>query len=303
MRVGIARSYRLVCFAGRALAGVAFAGITFAGTAFADVAPLQTAGTGAEGHPPTACRFEGVSSGRVRAVADGRSFVLDDGREIRLAGIEVPVLPAAGETGEQAEAGRQARAALESMLAGRDVELRHTGGADRYGRIMAQAYVRLEDSGPYRSATNHMLAMGFARVSAQVGEKTGDRPCADEMLAQEHAARESKLGLWRKPYYAIRGAESVAELNAERGHFTVVEGKVQSVRESGGTIYMNFGRRWSQALTVTVLKRNERMFAAAGLEPKMLENRRVRVRGWIEERNGPRIDASRAEQIEIAERN
>jgi len=30
---------------------------------------------------------------------------------------------------------------------------------------------------------------------------------------------------------------------------------VLSVRESGGTIYMNFGRRWSQALTVTILKR------------------------------------------------
>jgi hypothetical protein len=65
---------------------------------------------------------------------------------------------------------------------------------------------------------------------------------------------------------------------------------------------MNFGRRWSEALTVTTSKRNERNFAAAGLDPKRLENRRVRVRGWIEERNGPRIEALRPEQIEIAER-
>ena len=98
------------------------------------------------------------------------------------------------------------------------------------------------------------------------------------------------------------GAESGAELVAERGLFTVVEGKVLSVRESGGTIYVNFGRRWSEALTVTILKRNERSFAAAGLEPKRLENRRVRVRGWVEQRNGPRIEAIRPEQIEIAER-
>jgi len=41
----------------------------------------------------------------------------------------------------------------------------------------------------------------------------------------------------------------------------------------------------------------------AGIEPKRLENRRVRVRGWVEERNGPRIEATRPEQIEIAERN
>jgi endonuclease YncB( thermonuclease family) len=284
-----------------------FAGLVFAGQIFAGLVALPMAGAGAEGHPSTACRFEGVSSGKVRAIADGRSFVLDDGREIRLAGIEVPFPPAPGETGERAEAGRRARAALENLVAGREVELRQTGAADRYGRIMAQANVRQEDSGPFRSAANHMLATGFARVSAHVrnhvGNHPGDRACADEMLAQERAARESKLGLWREPYYAILEAGSFAELSAERGHFTVVEGKVLSVRESGGTIYMNFGRRWSQALTVTILKRNERMFAAAGLEPRALENRRLRVRGWMEERNGPRIEAGRPEQIEIAERN
>jgi endonuclease YncB( thermonuclease family) len=283
------------------------ASIVFAGQAFAGLVALPMAGAHAEAHPSTACRFEGVSSGKVRAVADGRSFVLDDGREIRLAGIEVPLPPAPGEAGERAEAGRRAKAALENLVAGREVELRQTGATDRYGRIMAHANVRQEDSGPFRSAANHMLATGFARVSAQVGNHVGnhagDRACADEMLAQERAARQSKLGLWREPYYAILGAGSFAELSAERGHFTVVEGKVLSVRESGGTIYMNFGRRWSQALTVTILKRNERMFAAAGLEPRALENRHLRVRGWMEERNGPRIEAGRPEQIEIAERN
>ena len=154
-----------------------------------------------------------------------------------------------------------------------------------------------------QSAAHEMLARGFARVSAhETG--TGYRACADELLARERAARQAKLGLWgEEPYYVVMGAESLAELLAEHGQFSVVEGKVLSVRESGGTIYMNFGRRWSQALTVTISKRNERNFAAAGIDPKRLENRRVRVRGWVEERGGPRIEASRPEQIEIAERN
>jgi hypothetical protein len=51
------------------------------------------------------------------------------------------------------------------------------------------------------------------------------------------------------------------------------------------------------------LKRHERIFTGAGLQPKTLENRRLRVRGWVEERNGPRIEATRPEQIEIAELN
>jgi hypothetical protein len=57
------------------------------------------------------------------------------------------------------------------------------------------------------------------------------------------------------------------------------------------------------SFTVTISKRDESGFAAAGVEPKKLEARRLRVRGWIEERNGPRMEATRPEQIEIAERN
>ena len=89
---------------------------------------------------------------------------------------------------------------------------------------------------------------------------------------------------------------------AEQGHFALVEGKVVSVRESGATIYLNFGRRWSTDFTVTILKRNARSFTAAGLEPKTLAGRRVRVRGWIEERGGPWIEATRPEQIEFTDR-
>jgi len=78
-----------------------------------------------------------------------------------------------------------------------------------------------------------------------------------------------------------------------------VEGRVASVRESGGIVYLNFGRHWSEDFTVTILKRNERVFAGAGLTPKALTGRHVEVRGWIEERGGPAIEAVRPEQIEV----
>ena len=264
----------------------------------AAIVVLPTEPAGAESRPSTSCRSEPGGTGKVRAITDGRSFTLDDGREIRLAGIEAPLLPRPGEAGTRAKAGLAARAALESIIAGQNVELRQNDmPADRYGRTTAFVYVN--GGALPESVAHEMLARGFARVSAHVGE----RPCADELLARERAARQAKLGLWGEPYYVIVSAESGAELVAESGHFILAEGKVWSVRESGGTIYVNFGRQWSQALTVTNLKRNERMFAAAGLEPKRLENRSVRVRGWVEERNGPRIEVTRPEQIEIAGRN
>ena len=259
---------------------------------------LPTAAARTQDRPLSACRFEAAGTGNVRAITDGRSFTLEDGREIRLAGIEVPLPPAAGESGPRAEAAFAARAALESMLASQSVELRQNGeGAAVAVGTLAMVYVMRD--GARQSVAHEMLASGFARVSAHVG----DRPCAEELLAQERGARRARLGLWSEPYYVVVAAESGAQLAAERGRFTVAEGNVLSVRESAGTIYMNFGRRWSQALTVTISKRDERVFAAAGVEPKKLENRRVRVRGWVEERNGPRIEVSRPEQIEIAERN
>ena len=148
-----------------------------------------------------------------------------------------------------------------------------------------------------RSLAHALVGGGLARV----GTGLDDPACTAELLSRERVARTQRLGLWGEPDYAMMSAEDGAGLLGQEGRFAVVEGKVASVRESGGTIYMNFGRRWSQALTVTIPKRQERSFAAAGLQPDRLANLRLRVRGYIEERAGPRIEATRPEQIEIAQ--
>ncbi len=139
------------------------------------------------------------------------------------------------------------------------------------------------------------------------GSATGSAAaaCAAELLKRENAARAAKLGLWADPYYDVLDAETPADVLAQKGRFALVEGKVVSVRESGATIYVNFGRRWSEDFTVTVLKRNERNFAAAGLDLSGLAGRRVLVRGFVEARGtagSPWIEAARPEQIETADR-
>jgi endonuclease YncB( thermonuclease family) len=247
--------------------------------------------------PPAAtqCRPSSVPGGRVAAVIDGRTFTLENGREVRLSAIESPALPHAVE--QDGKAGLAAKAALEALVAGREVALKRQGAeSDRYGRVSAYAFV--SQDGTERSVERELLALGHARVAARA--QSG---CASGLLAAEKAARTAKLGLWADPYYAMKRAEKPAELLAQRGRFAIVEGKVLSVRDSGGIIYVNFGRRWSQDFAVTILKRNERTFAAAGLEPNKLTGREVRVRGWIEERGGPRVEATSPEQIEVAERN
>lgn len=236
------------------------------------------------------CGSGDLIAGTVARIVDGRSFILDDGREIRLAAVEVPA--------ETTPAGQAAREALAALLADRAVQLRGAAESpDRYGRIVAHAFVAGRQGA--HSIVHEMLRTGHARVAPAAAEQA----CAAELLAREHAARTARIGLWADPRYGIINASNLADLVASRGQFAVVEGSVVSVRERGSTIYVNFGRRWSQALTVTISKRHGRIFAGAGLEPKTLDKRRLRVRGWVELRNGPQIEASRPEQIEIAELN
>ncbi len=239
------------------------------------------------------CGGDAVAQGTARRVIDGRTFTLEDGREVRLAAIEVPPLDSA------APGGAAARAALDALVGGDAVVLRQADIAtDRYGRLVA--YVSAVRDGDELFAQGEMIAAGLARV----GDRVGSRACAVELLKREAAARHAKLGLWADPYYEVLNAETPADVLARQGRFALVEGKVVSVRESGATIYVNFGRRWSEDFSVTVLKRNERNFAAAGLDLQGLAGRLIRVRGYIEPRGArgsPSIEALYPEQIETAD--
>jgi endonuclease YncB( thermonuclease family) len=244
--------------------------------------------------PAPVCGGDMMARGVAKSIIDGRTFALDDGSEVRLAAVEVPPL----ESG--VAPGAAAKAALDALIGGDEVVLRRADIAtDRYGRRVAYAYAVRD--GEELFAQGELIASGFARV----GDHVGSRTCASELLKSENAARAAKLGLWADSHYDVLDAETAADVLARRGRFALVEGKVVSVRESGATIYVNFGRRWSEDFTVTVLKRNERNFTAAGLDLKGLAGRRIRVRGFIEARGGtgrsPWIEADYPEQIETAD--
>jgi hypothetical protein len=140
-----------------------------------------------------------------------------------------------------------------------------------------------------------ILTKGYALVAAGGDNAT----CATFLRGVERRARADGLGLWGDPYFVMKDAQYPDDILTELGRFALVSGKVISVNESGALVYINFGRRWTESFTVTVAKRNQRAFAAAGLDPKKLAGRQIEVRGFIEERGGPAIEASRPEQIEI----
>lgn len=230
------------------------------------------------------CSFEPQGEGRVSAIIDARSFRMDDGREVRLAGIETVT------------AGRAAGApALSALIADRHVMLRgETDAPDRYGRQLAFVFPDSADT-PVQSL---LLARGEALVSGTVADKA----CAAELSTAESAARRTRRGIWADAA-VIKNAESPGDILTRIGQFTVVEGKVLSVRQAGAVTYINFGRRWTRDFAVTISRRMAPAFEAAGISLKSLENKRIRVRGFIEARGGPRIEALLVGQIELAGEN
>jgi endonuclease YncB( thermonuclease family) len=232
------------------------------------------------------CAFAPQGEGRVTEVIDGRSFRLDDGRDVSLIGIE-PV------STTDTKANRTA--ALAAIIGGHEVTLRGDDDTpDRYGR--QPAFVFIDSSGTPVQAT--LLAQGAALVAATLA----DKECAATLAAAEASARIAKRGIWADPA-VIKNTESPGDILAGIGRFAVVEGKVLSVRQAGATTYLNFGRNWTQDFAVTIPKRMIPVFEGTGIMLKSLENRRIRVRGWIEARRGPRIEVLRVGQIELLGEN
>ena len=96
---------------------------------------------------------------------------------------------------------------------------------DRYGRLAA-----LVADGSGEFAQIALLRAGLARVAAPFG----DLACARALIAAENQARAAGLGLWADPHYVSKNADNPADVIAVRGRVAVVEGRIQSVRESGG---------------------------------------------------------------------
>ena len=227
-----------------------------------------------------ACEFPLQGQGRVSAVLDPRTFRLDDEREVRLAGVEPP-----------GDADAASAAMLGSLIAGREVTLHGSDDRpDRYGR--QSAFVFLEGAGT--PIQWELLAQGTAFASPILTDKT----CYAALLAAEAAARTARRGIWADPA-ALKNAESRDDILARKGRFAVIEGTVLSARLAGAVFYANFGRQWTRDFAVTISRRRMPAFEAAGIDLKSLKGKRVRVRGWVERRGGPMIEASYPGQIEV----
>jgi len=230
-------------------------------------------------HAIADCGGEVLGQGRVAHVVDARTLRLADGREIRLAGI----MPSPDATA--------AKGLLTTLLGNRDVLLRGDSDTpDRYGR--QHAYVARAEDGA--SVQVELLRTGTALATGSAI----DKDCAAELTTAETLARQTRQGIWAAPD-AIINAAKPGDILAKLGQFAVIEGKVLSARQSGATFYLNFGRHWVRDFAVIIPRQMIGLLPRDGIDIRALAGRQVRVRGWIEQRRGPRIQLRGTGQIEV----
>ena len=222
----------------------------------------------------------------VVAAIDGDTLQLADGRLVRLAAIMAPK--------DWEPLAAAAHAAL-TQAVGRSLRLEFGARqTDRHGRLLAQAWFATADGTKDIWLQEMLLTQGLARVAS-----TDDtRSLAPELLRIEAQARNARRGVWADPAYRVRSLEDAGHaLNS----FQIVEGRVVTAARVHGGAYLNFGADYKTDFTLRFDGESLRRLQESGIDLKSLVGVRLRARGWLRYFNGPLIDITHPEQIEVLE--
>ena len=233
---------------------------------------------------------------RVREIVDGDTLFLSSGLKVRLSGMQAPKLSLGRAHITDWPLGAESKTALQELALGQTVTLYYGGERrDRYGRALAQVFIGGDDSGAYLQ--EEIIRRGLGRVYTWP-DTWQDSP---RLLAAEKAARAAARGMWALDRYKIRSPEPNG-LAQDVDSFQIVEGIITSMAEIRGRIYLNFGADYKTDFTVIIDEDRRKGFKEADYDPLNLEGAKVRVRGWIELKNGPSIWLTHPAPLELLDK-
>ena len=212
---------------------------------------------------------------------------------------------------------QDSRKALSALLQRRSVSLAFAGPrADRYGRVLAHAFLVADGSDGAQWVQVLHLEAGQARVFAAPGQDA----CVSKLIAAEKVARDAQRGLWANAGYQIRPADRPGELERFRGTYQIVSGRIAKTGGTRGLVTLDLvsseaerpsaagapttGARFRRSLRV-VWKRDLKGILATGSlatgsgGANDFTGADIEVRGWIDVRGGPEIELLGASQITI----
>ncbi len=224
----------------------------------------------------------------VSDIIDGVTIEVDDKTKVRLSGIWVP-WESDTEPGEPV---RKAMALLKKVSADRYVRLYQTkqngaGRANRMGQTVAQVE---RDDGLWLQGI--LLYAGLATVMTS----ESNPEMAARMYTLESDARNRKVGLWADPRWSVLKPSQAKDY---ANQYRIVEGRVYSTAMHNNIFYINFSKDWRTDFTVTVPSAERYAFSRQNIDLMALNGHLVRVRGWVRTKDGPMIEITHPQQIEI----
>jgi len=233
--------------------------------------------------------------GIVESVVDGDTLFLDSGLKVRLSALQAPKLPLGREHVKAWPLSTTAKKELETLALGQNVQLFYGGlRRDRYDRALAQVYVLNENGEKDYWLQEEMIERGLGRVYTWPDTWQDSA----SLFKAERIARAAKRGIWKHPFYAIRGPEPNA-LAQDMDSFQVVEGIIASSAKIKDKVFLNFGADYKTDFTIFIDKPGQKRFKKLGIDPRSFEGARVRVRGWVEMQNGPMMVLDDPERLEV----
>ena len=206
---------------------------------------------------------------RVSFVQDGDTLMLNDGRRLRVIGIDTP------------ELGRQGNAAQPGAIAARDrlrqlmfihkqqLSLRLDAERhDRYGRLLAHAFV-----GDGQNLAELLLAAG-AGTHIIVPPNTWQAACYAEAA---RTARRQGIGIWALPTFQPK---PVSQLDLRSKGFHIVHGRVSHLSNSASAIWVNLVGDFALRIERADLNQFQ------GMDLDSLVGSEIEVQGWIHAGNG-----------------
>lgn len=197
----------------------------------------------------------------VKMVYDGDTVVLENGRKIRLLGINTPEVAHRDKLADAG--GEEAKTWLINKLKNTRVRLEtDVETTDSYGRVLAHLFTENKD---------HINLQLVQAGLAQANIFPPNLLYANEILAAEQVAETANTGIWQRPEYQVIPVNALPET----GHsgWTRIVGKVINVKPARKYIYLEFTPRFSARIERDWLK----LFPdVAGYLGKNVE-----LRGWL----------------------
>ena len=225
---------------------------------------------------------------RVTQIVDGVTIIVNNTTTLNIPMLYIPM-----ETPQEAGEGmRRAKDYLDETLKDRFIRVyqvrdQNRGQANAMGHV--QAYIERDDG---LWIQRDMAQKGLAFVYPSQSHYD----FANVLLAAEAKARADKVGFWADEKWNVM---SDIEAKSLDNRFAIVEGIIEKIVTRNNTIYLNFERDWKTDFTIAIDSAKRRDFARAGANPMQWQGKKVRVRGWLRQYNGPYIEIFHPSQIEL----